>query len=719
MRRTASVSWWIGLFLGVVVVDIHASHAVIDDGALCPGTGVECVVSSKITVTDPQGIDITHPFGNPPPPPLTLHIKAGGALIASNNPVTPLTIRAGKIIVDKGGSILGNVAAATGNTLTLIASDAVTIEGTLDVSAQRLNNSGGDGGSIAVTSPSACEISGKLRAVGARSTSVGGGGGDISFDCGNVTVLKGASFDASASGPGASGGNISLNSNVGGLSIAKGVTLRAIGAGLDGGSVSLSTSSNDLSDPCVINGKISVDALTVATTVGPATGAGGNVDISCGGDVSIVKGAVMSLSGGEGGGGVDVFAGGDFVMENGASMKLNATDSTGGSVDIVAGNNATVAGTIEARSGGTLEGNDGAISVTNDGDLVIAKGAVLDASSGRKDQQAGQITLAGAESDGVSQPLMVIEAGAVLKVNGFTAGLGTVDVDLSGSQCAVDGTIQSDGQTGDGIAIGLLCDSVSLGPKSLLKVTTKGGTGGSLSIDTTGEFSGTPGSCTLSGKLLLRGTSGTGADGTFVAARGGTLDVNCGAGVSVPDRALIDVGGSGAQSVGGQVTVSGLELTHIGGTIKAKAAGALSTGGRVAIAAPAVFFDALPGSIDVSAQAAGVIEASATDGVLGGGVLQIAKPLNAKGSAFGGNVVVSGCSVSIDSPGWLRADGAAKTLGSGGVNEVHARNDLTINGKMTAVSGINSVSVNATTSPALLGTIQPLAQVDHSLTPCP
>ena len=293
MRRKA-VSVYLGISLLVLVGLPLAASAVLDDAAICPGTGQECLVHTRITVTDPDGIDITHPAGNGGP--LTLHILPGGAIVANTNPLTPLVIKAGAIVVDSGGGIIGDVFAGQGNTITLTTIDTappageaavVDIHGLMEASALRLNGSGGDGGSISVTSAGPCQIAGRIATNGSAGTSIGGSGGNISFDCATVTVNRGALIDASASGPGGAGGSISLTSENDGLMLAKGATLRALGSGIDGGSVSLASNSNDPAATCTIASKVLLDAKTVATVLGPSEGTGGSIDISCGGNIRI------------------------------------------------------------------------------------------------------------------------------------------------------------------------------------------------------------------------------------------------------------------------------------------------------------------------------------------------------------------------------------------------------------------------------------------------
>jgi filamentous hemagglutinin len=713
MRRRMPAAWVVSISLSTMIVLPTLAGAVITDADLCPFTGAECVVSKRIAISDPQGVDVR---------PLVLRIKGGGALVAASIPAPiPLTVTAAGIIIESGGIIDGNVAGGQGNDLTLNA-DAVTVQGTIQASATRVNNTGGDGGSITVTSTGACQIFGKLLARGSRSVSIGGSGGTIEFDCATLDLDPGAQVDVSGSGPGGLGGSVAFDATVGALNIFQGAVIRAFGAALDGGSISLSTDSSDITDSCDIGAKLLADARTS----GGLGGAGGGIDIECGGDVVIEDGATFNIRGSEGGGSLDVFAGGNLTIGH-AAVRANGVLSSGGSIDMTAGNTVTIAGKLETRSGGDEE-NDGSISVTNGGDLVLARGGILDVSAGRKSAQTGQITLAGGISDGSSEPLLSIEKGARLKVNGYTAGFGAYDVDISGGACVLGGSIESQGVSDNGVAVGFTCDSVNLAAGSQIQATSRAGSGiagtagGSVTIDTTAvESGGTPGDCDFAGKILLQASSGTfidpGTSARLVSpAHGGTVDTTCGGALSVYTTGALDVSGSGSQSVGGAVSFSANLPMHIAGSIKARASGSLSAGGQIAAAAPDIFVDDSPGALDVGAQNGGTIEMSGTDGVPGAGVVNVNKALNASGSALGGAVVLSGCDVTVGASGWLRADGSK----SGGVNQVRAQNQLTITGTLTATHGENDLFVAPSMLPSLLGsTIKPTYSLDASLLPCP
>src|SRR5512140_739587 len=126
MQRALWIAGVTSLLTAVGAAFPLVANAVIGDSTLCYGTGTECVVSSHFPpILDPAGIDVR---------PLTLHITSTGRITAAGDPRTPLTIKAGAIIIDKSGSILGNVGADKGNSITLLA-DSLTINGTIDVSS--------------------------------------------------------------------------------------------------------------------------------------------------------------------------------------------------------------------------------------------------------------------------------------------------------------------------------------------------------------------------------------------------------------------------------------------------------------------------------------------------------------------------------------------------------------------------------------------------------
>src|SRR5262249_23274059 len=151
---------------------------------------------------------------------------------------------------------------------------------------------------------------------------------------------------------------------------------------------------------------------------------------------------------------------GTFNMAKGTSVKASATDSVGGSIDVSAGNDASIAGRIQARSGGLFD-NEGYISVASGGNLTLAKGALLDVSASHPDLQCGKIRLADGPLDG-PPPHLTIEQGAVVKANGHTAGFDSLDIDISGSICNIAGKIQSQAKSGNGAVVSAVCDSVTL-----------------------------------------------------------------------------------------------------------------------------------------------------------------------------------------------------------------------------------------------------------------
>src|SRR5690242_20464829 len=100
MSRSRSIAVLSLMWAGLLAACPSGAHAVIGDADVCFGTGSECVVSTRVLIFDPEGIDVR---------PLTLRITPTGRISASANPLRPLTIKAGAIVVEKGGAILGNV----------------------------------------------------------------------------------------------------------------------------------------------------------------------------------------------------------------------------------------------------------------------------------------------------------------------------------------------------------------------------------------------------------------------------------------------------------------------------------------------------------------------------------------------------------------------------------------------------------------------------------
>lgn len=718
MGRTSAI-WTRLLACSVIVAAPFTARAVWTDADICPWTGSECVVSTKIVVTDPEGIDLTHPYPTGTPP-LTLHITSTGVLAA--DPSMPLTINAGGLSIDKGGALKGTVGGENGNSLTINTSGPVAILGRIDASSVVASKIGGDGGSITLASSDDCEIDGTVAANGAGSALIGGSGGEISFECAAIDVGDKAVIDASASGFVAFGGGVSLNSTVGGVTLAKHSLLRATGAGSDGGSISLSTDSENPSDDCTLSGSMLVDAKDAAKM----GGSGGSVDISCGGDITLTGSSIVRLNGSDGGGMAAVFSGGDFVLGPSAAIKANGGAGSGGMVDIAAGGKATINGKVETRAGGMFE-NDGEISVTNGGDLTIeGKGAILNVSAGHNDQQVGQITLAAGASDGSVSPVLRIGSGASVKFDGYTGGSGGFDVDISGSTCTVVGKLTGSAKAQNGVAIGFTCDNVTFEASSLLQAGATAGaanpsgvTAGTVTIDTTGVWSGFAGPCELGGKIKLNARSAILSNpsiwSSVAPGYGGVLTASCGQGASIPSSGVIDVSAGGSQSHGGALSITTAAGTaDIQGAISAKAAGGLSAGGNIGIVAPDLIFEPTRGRVEVSAESAGSIQLTTATG--GTAMVSVGKTFSANGKLSGGTVIIMGCIVDIGKTGLLNADATAKMMG--GWNQISAGSSLTISGKMSAKNGSNHLPSSIV--PVLTGTIKPQPRYDAVRPPfCP
>lgn len=378
----------------VALVNAMAGRAWAQCGGtqLCaPGAG-DCTVAADCTLTLPAGglaIDlgarrlvITR----------TLRVMGPGG--------AGLTIRAGDLLIDRGTVILPGDGSAAGS-LTILSATHATIRndsvidasagitaGLVDIEALggdvnvsgRISANGnitrtGSGGAIVLFASGSATVAGNrldvaggdLAAAGdidvetvngsvvisALLKASGGDGGEIAVTAGTtLQTLSTGVINVDANGDAGSGGSVDLNAigdiNVGGETIGTGAATdyREEGrAGGDGADYDVFSASGNVA----INGKIDV-------TAAPG-GAGGAVNMFAGGNLSLAK-PILSQSDG-----IDGLGGDIFLSAGGAASLLQQLDvrgrlGTGGSIDVDAAGNLTVAGSIVAdgeTQGGSIE----------------------------------------------------------------------------------------------------------------------------------------------------------------------------------------------------------------------------------------------------------------------------------------------------------------------------------------------------------------------------
>jgi fibronectin-binding autotransporter adhesin len=550
------------------------------------------------------------------------------------------------------------------------------------------NGSAADGGFIQVSTSGTCTLSGKFTVNSVKMESLAGSGGFISASCDSILVDRGGA-EANGGFPLGIGGTISLSAaNMAGqIEIAKGVTLKATGLGVSGGNVSVIGNGD-----CNVAAKLQADGKDTFILGGPVGDAGGNVEILCGGSLNLSSGAGISAGGGTfvAGGEVVLVAGGDLDVGERVGLVSNARDGIGGLISADAGNNCRLAAKFEARGVGVF-GLGGGVSLTCVGDAHLTKDAQINV-GGPRFGIAGNVAVQIVGS-------LQMDKGSQLRSDG-TAQLGINTVDVSaGGQCTIAGKIQSDSSDGPGNAVSLVCTGLTFESSAQIQLNSRAAEAGHVLVDTTGALSGQPpAACVIDGKIRANSMSVTNRSDpenpVVVPGTGGTVQMSCGTTLNVGESASIDTVGAGAESAGGYIQlVASAGATSIGGRLNAKAGS--GAGGFINLIGVGIATGA-KSSLDVSGfQAGGISLLSRQTGVVKGDVT-IGKGLTAKGSGGGDNVggaiQVEGCDVTIDSIAQLQADGK-----QAGQNELIAHKQLTVHGKVKAVSSLSTSPVGVNT----------------------
>jgi hypothetical protein len=393
-------------------------------------------------------------------------------------------------------------------------------------------------------------------------------------------------------------------------------------------------------------------------------------------------------------------------------------NSNGGIAEIVAGTSITISGKVNADNL-LIDGGGGTLRLNAGTDLTVLTGAVVSANGGTTGPNGGTLDLqAGGTADISPQISATGSDGGDIQI--VTGG----DIILRGGA-----NVNGPGDAGSGGAIDL---AAGLGVQILGQLLVRGTDSGTLSgggdggfVDILADF----GDVVLANDIFAEGADPDGGGGEIaILARGN---------VTVQSTAILSVRANGADGDGGELALEGLNVTVSG---KLDVSG--GTGG---------------GEADVTAQRnasiGALIDARGRDfGSVGGvvlldvaqnvpGTLTITHTIDAGGGGCGddlgcgtgGSIGLTGCDISVLSPGKLDARAPA-----GGQVMVGARKTFaltgTINSSRTNVTGaegsvviIHPIGSVPSFSPALVSppaTFQPLPLCTFNgqtncLSPCP
>ncbi|MFN8641993.1 MAG: hypothetical protein U0802_10155 [Candidatus Binatia bacterium] len=585
---------------------------------ICAAAADPCVVATPVAVTNLSVIDVGA---------RELRINAGGALDVGFG---TMTIRAGRLTVNASGFVRANgSSSATGGTLTIDAG-ALTVLGSIEAN-------GAPGGTITITSPGDVSIAG--TGVSARALTPAEVGGTISISGATVSLSSLVSvfggFDAlggdatiSATGAvaitgtidatGGDGGSIDVTAGAmpgaGDVIIGTAAILKvdATAAGGFGGTVDVSAHGD-----AVDSGRVRLDgtlsALGKSGSTDTGGGAGGCITVAADGDVDNESdAAAVNASGGgpDGDGGeVEVTSRRGTVTLNGKVDGGSAgAESSGGSLTVDAGQDASVMGTLSVRGGDGGAGEIDVNSATANVRIGRAAQLVADATSGgaggaisldsglgdvgtRSIVVEGTLSAAGGANGGAGGTLELdgndavrVAATATLRAAGAVGGGlgGTIMIDVAGGPALVDGALTAAGGSPSG-AGGVIAVDASQRIVLTAAADAHGfGSGGRIGLASTGDVD-------VRGNLLASSSAANGgsieirsegaamiaasliADG--ITTPGASVDVEaCSLTVCGLDSPVCPSGGAGVlSSLGpeGRNRTTGREATVILGTLRA------------------------------------------------------------------------------------------------------------------------------------------------------
>lgn len=300
-----------------------------------------------------------------------------------------------------------------------------------------------------------------------------------------------------------------------------------------------------------IDGKVQADFLTAAA-------GGGLIDISAGGDITTGTTSTLSAQGGsnsDGGGEIDLTAGGALTLQNNKSSNLNVNGFCGGVLQLQAGAQVTMQGADASGNGDA--GSGGCVDVTAGANTAVLGTITADGVGGIPASDGGGcggfICLDGGLGD------VTVHAGALVSADGGPDdGGGGGDVTLMArGNAVINGAITARGPPGSETCGGNVC--VETGFDVTVAATgsldlSGGCDGGELEFDAGRDL-------ILNGPTDVSGTAG-GSLGGDVAAYAGLL----GSG-SLMLTSTIDVSSAASCSVangcgaGGTTDLQGCNLT--------------------------------------------------------------------------------------------------------------------------------------------------------------
>ncbi len=535
----------------LTIVGLPAARAratVADD--LCNPNDNPCVVMTPVVVTDGSVIDVGS---------RTLEIANLASLSVGSG---TMTLKAGQLVVDVGGSLLARNPDDTGGTI-MVTAGTVNIAGNGGPTPGTVDASGDEAGLIDFEATGAITIDGMVFAdalqpdgsgnevdlrgatvtVGPTGTVRSNGlregcGGDITIDAfGDVNV------SGIVEGSGGEGGTATITAGAmqmsGNINVAVSGRINSVGniAAACGGTITLEANGDGINTGnIVMDGQINASAPNGNLEDGG--GSGGAIDLTGTGSISSTMAAARLIAVGSGpdgeGGTVDILAqNGTLTVPGRSDVGSPGIDSGGGCYTATAHGDVNVSGIIDGTAGSNTAGE--VVLTSNTGNIDIAASSLIDV-SGTTGGDAGVITLKTLAADG---PAAVAIEGQ-LRANGGA---------ISGTNAGFAGLIDITAGDAGTIASGARLEAMTRGPVSNVE------TGTGVIMLAVGR-----GPASIDGTVT--------AAGLGIGAPGGSISLSAD---SMVGTGTVDASGQGAQ--GGKVSVETSGRVNWGGQILATASG--------------------------------------------------------------------------------------------------------------------------------------------------
>jgi filamentous hemagglutinin family protein len=313
-----------------------------------------------------------------------------------------MVFRAGSLsatgsLLSAGGGV-GGSAGGAGGRIDLAIGGPVTFTRVF-IAADAGGGGDGTGGWIDLTARGSMNLS-QASAISASGDG-SGGGGRVNLTVDNAVSLSDGSFIAAGGGGVGPGGRIDLTTG-GALDLSGGAFIAAAGGGGGGAGGRVDVSAH---------GDVTLSqASAITAAAGGGIGAGGVLNLTAGGAVNLSQGSLISAGGGGTGGQLVLIAGADVSLLDGSFLSSSGGGSAaGGTIDLTTTGSLTLVNSGISVSGGLEGGMGGQLHVTAAGDVALSQQSFLSAAGGSGFNGSG---------GGAGGRLLLTAAGAVNLASG-------------------------------------------------------------------------------------------------------------------------------------------------------------------------------------------------------------------------------------------------------------------------------------------------------------